>query len=112
MKKLFVVAALALIAGLVLRAQISPASPSISAIPSTALAVNCPAPTVGYTIYCTASDKFQVSANGAAYVVIWPSAPPAAGVTSISINGGAPVSGAVSFTIPSKAVSTTTTNLQ
>jgi len=66
--------------------------------------------TVSTTQMCLASDGLWLSINGGAYVQV--QAGTVAGVTSISINGGAPVSGAVSFTVPSKAVSTTTTTLQ
>jgi len=107
MKKLFAVAALALMAGWILRAQIS--SVSYSVIPSTGLAIACPAPTIGSTIYCQAADKFQVSANGTPYVTIWPAAPIVTGVTSISVNGGTAQTGPVVLTIPTKATSTSTT---
>jgi hypothetical protein len=114
MKKLLVVALLALLVGWVLRAQISPTVVSYLAVASTALASGCPAPSVGYTIYCQGSDKFQISANGAPYTVVWPagSAPITTGVTSITVNGGTPQTGPVVLTIPTKAVSSTTTTIQ
>ena len=112
MKKLLAVAALALVAGWVLRAQISASSPSTIAIPSAALAVGCPAPTTGFTIYCTASDKFQVSANGAPYVVIWPAGTTVAGVTSVSVNAGPKQIGDVVITVPSKVSISATGTLQ
>ena len=67
--------------------------------------------TASTTQICFASDGLWLSVNGAAYVQVQTGAV-VAGVTSISINGGTPVSGAVSFTVPSKAVSTTTTTIQ
>jgi hypothetical protein len=67
--------------------------------------------TASTTQMCLASDGLWLSINGAAYVQVQTGAV-VAGVTSISINGGTPVSGAVSFTVPSKAVSVTTTTIQ
>lgn len=113
MRKLLTVAFLALVAGWLLRAQVSVSSPSYAAIPSSAVAAGCPAPTVGFTIYCQAADKFQVSANGAAYIVIWPAVATVAGVTSISTNGGATKQvGDVVLTIPGKVTITSTGVLQ
>jgi len=86
------------------KAQVSPSTVSFLAVPSTALAVNCPTPTTGYTIYCEAYDKYQVSTNGAAYVVIWPVSPTITGVTSITVNGGTAQTGPVALTIPSKVI--------
>lgn len=69
----------------------------------------------GTTQYCFASDGLWVSLNGAAYVQMQTSLV-ANGVTSISINGQTPVTGAVTLTIPTKALSqttaTTTTTIQ
>jgi hypothetical protein len=93
------------------RAQISAATVSYDAVQSAAVSAGCPAPTLGFTIYCRAADKFEVSANGGPYVVIWPN-PIVAGVTSISVNGGTPMTAAVVLTIPTKATSTTTTAIQ
>lgn len=112
MRKLLTVVILALAAGWVLRAQISAASPSVAAIPSTALAANCPLPTIGFTIYCQAADAYQVSQNGAKYVVIWPAAPVAAGVIDVSVNGVLQTGHVVVPPIPTKATSSTTTTIQ
>jgi hypothetical protein len=64
------------------KAQVSGTTVSFTAVPSTAISTGCPLPTVGYTIYCQASDKYQISANGSPYIVIWPAGTVTAGVTS------------------------------
>lgn len=64
------------------------------------------------TQYCFASDGLWVSLNGAAYVQVQIGAP-VTGITSITVNGGTPLTGpAVVLTIPTKASSTTTTTIQ
>jgi hypothetical protein len=90
-----------------LQAQNNALTPSILTMPSTAVAANCPVPIVATTIYCFGADKLEVSANGGAYVVIWPSPAVApAGLTGVTYNGvAAPVSGGVAaITGPTKAV--------
>lgn len=63
------------------------------------------------TQMCLASDGLWLSVNGAAYVQVQ-TGTAVAGVTSISVNGSAPLSGAISLTIPSKATTTSTTVIQ
>lgn len=59
----------------------------------------------GITQFCFASDGLWQSISGGAYTQI---GTPAAGVTSISVNGGTAQTGAVALTIPSKATTTVT----
>lgn len=67
--------------------------------------------TASQTQICLASDGLWLSINGAPYVQVQ-TGTAVVGVTSISVNGSAPLSGAISLTIPSKAVTTSTTTIQ
>ena len=90
----------------------SPTSVSTLSVATAAVSSGCPSPTSGYTIYCYASDKFQVSADGASYVVIWGSGAGGAGVSSIVVCNaltsgcGNPMTGAVTLSIPKTATTT------
>jgi hypothetical protein len=101
-------AVIVLLFAAVTRSQ-APATPYSQYFLPAQTSVNCPTPATGYTIYCMAYDKFQVSLNGAAYVVIWP-ATVTAGVTSVTVNGGTPQSGAVLLTIPTTATTIVTSS--
>jgi hypothetical protein len=70
---------------------------------------SCTAPAAGVTIYCTTgSVGMLISCNGSPYIPGVVCGGAAAGVTSISVNGGNPQTGSVALTIPSKATSTAT----
>lgn len=113
--KLFILAGVVLIAYVgirdsgILRAQ-ALAPPWQAGVPNAATHAACTV-TVGMTQICLASDGLWLSINGSAYVQVQ-TGTAVAGVTSISVNGSAPLSGAISLTIPSKAVTTSTTTIQ
>lgn len=58
----------------------------------------------GQTNLCGAGDGVWLSVNGSAYFQVTAPVAVSGGVTSISINGGAAQSGAVTFKIPSQAM--------
>jgi hypothetical protein len=62
----------------------------------------CLTPVVGQTFLCIGSDDIKASWNGAPYVSLKPGG--AGGVTQITVNGGAPQTGNVALTIPTKVV--------
>jgi len=66
--------------------------------------------TPSQTQVCLASDGLWLSINGAAYVQVQTGT--AVGVTSISVNGSSPLTGAIALTIPSKASTVSTTTIQ
>ena len=70
----------------------------------------CAKPVTGLVFLCVGTDDIIASKNGSVPVSIF--SVPVVGVSSISVNGSAPLSGAVSLTIPSKAVTTSSTQLQ
>lgn len=74
---------------------------------STVPHTSCPAVAANITQYCFASDGEFESIAGAAYVQVQAGAP-AGGVTSLSVNGGTPQTGAVSITVPTKVTLTAT----
>lgn len=71
----------------------------------------CAKPIAGLVFLCVGTDDIIASKNGSVPISMF-SVPVAAGVTSISVNGSAPLSGAISLTIPSKASTVSTTTIQ
>jgi hypothetical protein len=66
-------------------------------------------PSTGQTTLCIASDGVWVSTAGAAFTQLGGGV---AGVTSVTVNGGTPQTGAVALTIPTQATTTSTTVLK
>lgn len=112
MKRLLVVAGLALVVGWFLRAQ-TLSAPAHGVTAAQTLAT-CAAPTVGMTWYCEPFSGPAVSINGAAYVSIPLSIPaiPANVITGITVNGTAQPGPVVALTIPSKVSINSTGTLQ
>lgn len=109
MRKLFLVIGIAFLLGWYVRAQ-TLAPPWQAGVPNAATHAACTV-AVGMTQMCLASDGLWLSVNGAAYAQV-NTGGTIVGVSSISVNGSAPLSGAISLTIPSKAVTTSTTTIQ
>jgi hypothetical protein len=61
------------------------------------------------TTYCFAADGLWQSINGGAFTQLGGGV---AGVTSVTVNGGTPQTGAVALTIPTQATTTSTTVLK
>lgn len=99
---------MAFLVGMVLRAQ----SPQAYTMQGTAAHTTCITPVAGSYFLCVATDGVWVSNSGGAYFQILPQAAQVAGVTSLSVNGGAAQTGSVALTIPTKATSSTTTTIQ
>jgi len=108
MKRLLAIAVIFLIGWYVGAQTLAP--PWQVGVPNAATHTACTV-AVGLTQMCLASDGLWLSVNGAAYVQVQ-TGTSVVGVTSISVNGSAPLSGAISLTIPSKAVTTSTTTIQ
>ena len=68
---------------------------------------SCPVSPAGQMVICGAGDGLWLSINGAALVQVQTGVA-AAGVTSISVNGGTAQTGAVALTIPTTATTTGT----
>jgi hypothetical protein len=64
----------------------------------------CTTPVAGSYFLCVATDGVYVSNNGGSYFQIMPPSSAVAGVTSLSVNGGTPQTGAVAISIPTKFV--------
>lgn len=99
MRKLLIVAILALAAGWFIRAQ----TPTTYTIIASGTLANCAPAVAGQTQYCFAVEGLAQSIKGAPYVLIPTSAP------VLSVNGQ---TGAVVLAIPSKATTVATTTLQ
>jgi hypothetical protein len=95
----------------VVAAPVVPQAASAGTLQGTAVHTTCLTPAVGAYFLCLATDGIWISNNGAAYFQIVQSGG-SAGVTSITVNGGTAVTGAVALTIPTKATSATTTTIQ
>jgi len=97
---------LLLVFGLLLASAVRGQGPGT--IQSAGASSSCVLPPAGSSSICIAGDKILASTNGAAWVQIGV-ATAAAGVTSVSVNGGTAQTGAVSLSIPSSFIGTSFT---
>jgi hypothetical protein len=78
------------------------------------LHTTCSTPVAGSYFLCVATDGVYVSNNGGAYFQIVPPSTASGTLTGISVNGTAMVptsAGVVALTVPTTAVSTTSTTI-
>lgn len=108
MRKLFLGALLFALGAWIGHAQTALNSPWQVGVPNASTHTACTV-TTGLTQMCLASDGMWISVNGTAYVQVQ-TGTPVAGVTSITVNGGVAQTGPVALTIPTKAISTTTSS--
>jgi hypothetical protein len=109
MKKPFIVAGLTLLTAWFLFGQ--GLSAPARGVTSAQTVATCPTPVAGMSWYCDTYSGPYFSFNGTAYVALPIIATP--GITGITVNGGSVQTGpTVSLTVPTKAISTTTTTIQ
>lgn len=111
MKRALFVASLVILCSVLLgnlRAEQNPlATPSFFTVAASVLHTNCPAPISGQTSYCFAGDGLWVALNGTAYAQLG-----STGVSSVSVNGGTPQTGAVIIKVPTTVTGTWTGTIQ
>jgi hypothetical protein len=120
MKKIMFSAILLVIGSAMILSSQSPrmiGGPAIWSVDSSVTFAQCPAPPAGSFSYCQygsgaayssgiVGDPNCPTTTAACWIVYLPMPKATAGVASISVNGGNPMSGPVVLTIPSKATTT------